>query len=1203
MVQCSGAQGFPVPLPGEDALVFRVIRLPIVVVATAVVALTAAAEPVSLDLRRQVVDGSYLIQHWDLSDGLPQASITDVAQCDDGFLWLATFGGLVRFDGLEFRSMGGAPTSVGWNPRVTALEAGADCCVWVGLENGGVVRITDGVFADIEQPDALRNATIWDLAEGPGGLIVAADRGSWLLADERWVRLADPAHSGESTGVAAAWDSEGRAWVGGPGGLYRFEPDGSQGASLPLPTGVSGLRADDRGGLWIGGHGVVAYAQGDDVWLHPDPGDGLTAVKDVVTDGEGDLWVVDSWTIRLLGSEIEVRGALLGGTFPPPIQSWSSPSSLRCAFGDRERNLWVGSDGRGMWRFGRQEFQRYGVDSGLRSPAVSVMMGDGAGGLWVATGCEGLVRMRGGQIDAAPLDLPDKGCCRALLRAADGALWVGNGHKIHRFVEVDDGFDEVDVFEASHAVVALAEEASGVVWAGTAGGGVLRIHDGKVTSFGQEQGLGGEHVHAVVAGGDGTVWFGHRSGSSLWREGSWTTYGEADGHPPGVVRAFLLDDDGTLWIGTYGGGLARFRGGQFHRYTTHEGLYDDVVSRILDDGQGWLWMNGNRGVSRVRRDDLEAHAAGTIETVRCSPFPTGEGNGGAQPAGWKDDDGRLWFPTIDGLVEFDSHDVQVNTVAPVLYLESALMDSTPLSLDGVTRVPPGHGDLEAHFTAASLRRPELVRFEYRLLGHDEEWASVGDARSVYYAQLPRGEHVIEFRAINEDDVPSAEPVRLAYHLSSHFYQTWWFTLLLAGALIAAGTVLGLSRARQLREHNRALRQEIRSRERVQAEKRELERRLANAQQLEALGRLAGGIAHDFNNTLTVVEGNADLLRLVLKPDPDTRIDRCIHEIVECSHRANRMIRQLLAFGRKQTLESEVLDPGEVVTRLQSMFRRLLRDDVELQILVEPGAGLIFADRSQAEQALANLLINAGDAMPAGGQVTVTVAPTDPEQVRRDHPAIQLEGEHVRISVEDSGEGIPTDVLSRIFEPFFSTKPVGQGTGLGLASVHGFVTQSAGHIGVVSEVDRGSRFDIYMPCAEGETIDEAVPEAEESLPWGSETILLCDDDDMVRESMAGVLEAQGYRVIRAEDGSRALVALQEQGDRIAALVTDVVMPEINGSDLALQARAMRPNIRVLFVTGYALDVELATMDDELADVLPKPFSAAALLHQLRDLLDR
>ena len=1183
--------------------VLRPVEAWLAVVITAALATTALAEPAPLDLRRQVVDGAYLIQHWDLSDGLPQASITDVAQDEAGFLWLATFGGLVRFDGLEFRSVGGAPTSVGWNPRVTAVEAAADGSVWVGLENGGVVRLVRGHFEDIQQPDALRNATVWDLAVSSRGLIAAADRGGWLFAEGHWTRLADPSMEADSTGVAAAWDSEGRAWVGGPRGLHRFAIDGSHAGSLPVLTGVSALRPDDQGGLWIGGFGVVAYAQGDDLWIHPSPGEDVSSVKDVVTDGEGDLWVVDDTVIRMLGPEQDVRAALTRGSAPPAVQLWPAPTSLRCAFGDRERNLWVGSDGRGLWRFGRQEFERFGAQNGLSTPSVGVMAGDGGDGLWVAAGCNGLVRLVDGRFEPPPPGLPESGCCRALFQAADGALWVGNGQKIHRYVLGEEGYAEDGEWEATHSVVALAEGEPGTLWAGTAGGGVLRIRGGKAMPIGRDQGLGGEHVHAIASDGEGTVWFGHRSGSSWWRDGSWTSFGEADGHPPGVVRSFQLDADGTLWIGTYGGGLARFRDGEFVRYTSRDGLFDDVVSRILDDGQGWLWMNGNRGVFRVHRDDLEAFAAGSIASLHSTSFPTGEGNGGSQPAGWKDEAGRLWFPTIDGVVGFDSHAVQTNTVAPVVLLDAAHIDDTPLSVDRQTRVPPGNGDLEAHFAAASLRRPDLTRFEYRLVGRDEDWISVGRSRVLRLAQLPRGEHVVEIRAVNEDDVASAEPVRLAYVLAPHFYQTWWFTLLLAGALIAVGGSLGLSRARQLREHNRALRQEIRTREQVQAEKRELERRLANAQQLEALGRLAGGIAHDFNNTLTVVEGNAELLRLVIRPEADTRVDRCIHEIIECSHRANRMIRQLLAFGRKQTLESEILDPGEVVTRLQSMFRRLLRDDVELQILAEPDAGLIFADRSQAEQALANLLINAGDAMPKGGRVTVMVERADPDQVARDHPDIHLEGDHVRISVEDTGEGIPRDVLPRIFDPFFSTKPVGEGTGLGLASVHGFVTQSAGHLGVVSEVDRGSRFDIYMPCAEGELPDEDDPVAEASLPWGSETVVLCDDDDMVRESMAGVLEAQGYQVVRAVNGLEALQALQEHGGKVSALITDVVMPEINGADLALQARDLRPDIRVLFVTGYALDVELAAMDDPRAEVLPKPFSAAALLRQLRELLDR
>jgi len=391
--------------------------------------------------------------------------------------------------------------------------------------------------------------------------------------------------------------------------------------------------------------------------------------------------------------------------------------------------------------------------------------------------------------------------------------------------------------------------------------------------------------------------------------------------------------------------------------------------------------------------------------------------------------------------------------------------------------------------------------------------------------------------------------------------------------------------------------------RVESDKRELQRRLANAQRLEALGRLAGGIAHDFNNTLTVVEGNADLLRLTLDPPPGSKTATFIEQILECSHRANRMIRQLLAFGRQQSLEPEVLDPGKMVWNLESMFRRLVRDDVVIRIRVAPDAGLIFADLSRAEQALANLLINAGDAMPDGGTITISVARVTPDEVAVDYSDLDLGGDHVRITVEDTGEGIPGEVRPRIFEPFFSTKPVGEGTGLGLASVHGFVTQSKGRMGVRSEVGQGTLFDIFMPCVEGVPDESSVISSIDSLPHGGETILLCDDDTMVRDSVAGVLASQGFEVLAAGDGQEALELLNEHAERISALVTDLVMPEINGSELAWAALSIKPEIRVLFVSGYPLDVEMEEFDEATHAVLSKPFSAATLLKELRTLLDR
>ncbi len=1284
----------------------------------------SAGVPADLDLRRELVDGRYLIRHWDLSDGLPQASITDMTQGGDGFLWLTTFGGLVRFDGHEFRALGGAPTSVGWNPRTTAAQTALDGGLWIGLQDGGVVRWQDGVFTDVAQPAGLRDATVWDIADGPGGLLVAADRGTWLHRDGEWRSLAPPADRGEATGLAVAWDSAGVGWIGCPGGLDRLDPDGIRRPFEPgrFADTAASLEVAEDGGLWVGGSGYLALVEGDDVWFHPSPELATSHLGDLVVSGDRELWAVGGSTVSMLGPADAVRGAMREERPPPAIQSWAVPGGIRCAFADRERNLWVGSDGRGLWRFTRQGFERYGPGVGLPAPSVRVMVGDGLDSLWVAGLCHGVVRLRDGKFEAPPPDLPAEGCCNALLIDAGGGFWIACGSELTRYAREGDTFEALESWDAGAPVDAVAEGADGTIWVGTSGGGALRIDGESVQVLGVEQGLGDPYVHAIAFAPDGAVWLGQRTGSSRFADGELTVLTEADGHPPGTVRTFLVDADGTIWIGTYGGGLARYRDGAFQRFTSRDGLFDDVVSQILDGEDGSLWMNGNRGVFRVRRDDLTAFAEGRSSRIRSRSFPTGEGNGGSQPAGWREDTGRMWFPTIDGVVGFGPGDARVNAVPPVLHVERARLDGTRLEPSREVEVPPGRGDLEVHYTAATLRRPELTHFEYRLLGRDDRWQSAGTRRVVRYTNLAPGRYTLELRAINEDDVASDVPARLSFVLAPHVHQTLWFQLLAGIALVAVGGGLGLTRARKIREHNRQLRDEVGSRRaaesalrdkeahyrqiveaatdgflladgrgrwldansaacrifdldretllgtpaeelfeedvfalgtgpcsgeapeipvvrcrrgdgttveaqilaarfisaarqrilltvtdisglmRAEEEKRDLQRRLDASRRLEGLGRLAGGIAHDFNNTLTVVEGNADLLTLLLAPEPASQVEEAIGQIRDCSHRANAMIRQLLAFGRRQSLAPAVLDPGEVVHGLESMFRRLLRDDIELRIQVDEDTGCIHADLSQAEQALVNLLINAADAMPDGGTVTVSVAPVAPAEAAQDYPDVLLEGDHVRISVEDDGQGIPGEVRPRIFEPFFSTKPVGRGSGLGLASVHGFVTQSRGQLGVRSEEGQGARFDIFMPSVDGPPTVDPESQTSEDLPAGEESVLLCDDNPEVRAIVAGVLESHGYDVEQAPDGRTALQTLHENPGRFAALVTDVVMPEIDGSELAREARATQPDIRVLLITGYALDVDLEAPEGCHQTVLPKPFSAALLLETLRGLLD-
>ena len=1264
-----------------------------------------------------------MIRHWELSDGLPQVSVTDITQTDDGFLWLTTFGGLVRFDGHEFRTFAGAPTTAGFNPRMTSVAMGQDGALWIGLQSGGVVRLRDGEFENIDQPAEMLGSTIWDLTEDTHGLMVASERGVWRYNGGAWTKLTQPGEEGCSASTAAAWSLNGFGWVGCPQGLYRLNPgDEEEGLQRVFDDGgVSAVTADPNGGVWFGSANRIAYRSKGRNWAHPVLEE-IGHIDTIVIDGEQDLWALGEATVLLLGPLEEVRNALTQDGPLPETRSWTLPSGIRDAFVDREQNLWIGTDAHGLWQFGRQEFQRYGVDQGLPVPSTRIVAGDGQDNLWVSSYVGGMVRLRDGRFEAPPDSHYFDGTPSAIHTANDGSLWIAHTRSLIRIVETEEGSHQQTVWEGNHHILAIVEEPDGTIWAGTNGGGVLRIRDGEVQPFGQAEGLGSQHVRSAVVGPTGKIWFGHRSGSSRYAAGEFQVLTEADGHPPGVVRALHVDPDGTLWIGTYGGGLARYRDGEFARYSSRDGLYDDVVSVILDDGDGWLWMNGNRGVFRVRRSDLAEFGAGRRSNVRSMSFLTGEGNGGYQPAGWQDGEGRLWFPTVDGVVSFSPEGIQPNDSPPVLTVESARVDSSELDQAVRTIVPPGDGDLEVTFTAACLRRPEMTRYRYRLLGRDEAWIAGGTERVVRYTNLPAGDYVFEVEALNEDDVPSVQPARLAFQLNPRVHKTRWFAFLLAFGLVSLGGGVGLLWSRRVRTHNRALQMEIDRRRdaqkalleqeehyrriveaasdgflladeeggwidvnpaacrifgyerdellgvpaqelfmddvfnaraliadgrtskaqivtclrgdgssfeaqilaaqftsgdvhralltvtdisaliRAESEKRELQRQLAFAQRLEALGRLAGGVAHDFNNTLTIVVGNANLLEMALEPEAHSPAARYLNQILDCSLRADRMIRQLLAFGRQQPLEPVTLDPAEVVRNLESMLRRLIRDDVELFIQTEENTGLIHADLSRAEQALVNLITNAGDAMPNGGTITVSVSRMSGYEINLDYADLELTCDHVRISVEDTGQGIEPEVEHQIFEPFFTTKPVEDGSGLGLASVHGFVTQSEGHVRVSSQLGKGTRFDIFMPAIDGSLADDEPSVMLTTHPRGNETVMVCDDNPGVRESISEVLEARGYTVLQACNGMEALYVLEHTEHDVSALVTDVVMPEIDGTELALHVHAMRPDIRVLFVSGYASDVLL---DESLADrhsMLSKPFSATMLLQRLRALLD-
>ncbi|HEV8368593.1 MAG TPA: response regulator [Pyrinomonadaceae bacterium] len=383
------------------------------------------------------------------------------------------------------------------------------------------------------------------------------------------------------------------------------------------------------------------------------------------------------------------------------------------------------------------------------------------------------------------------------------------------------------------------------------------------------------------------------------------------------------------------------------------------------------------------------------------------------------------------------------------------------------------------------------------------------------------------------------------------------------------------------------------------ERKLLEEQLRQSQKLEAVGQLAGGVAHDFNNLLTVISGYTEI---VLKRLKDNALRLYLEEIQKAGTRATALTRQLLAFSRKQVLQPKVINLNSIVSDLEKMLHRLIGENIELRTALSPALGSIKADPGQIEQIIMNLVVNARDAMPDGGKLTIETQNVELDgEYARQHLAVSS-GAYALLSVSDNGCGMDEGTKSRIFEPFFTTKEADKGTGLGLSTVYGIVKQSGGNIWVYSEVGRGTTIKIYLPRVDEHAQEYSRDAASEEPILGAETILLAEDEEMVRKLARQVLEMYGYRVLEATSGMEALLICEQSHEPIHLLITDVIMPEMSGRELADRLAQCRPEMKVLYMSGYTDDAIVHQgVLDEGTNFIQKPFSPPALARKVRSVL--
>ncbi len=381
---------------------------------------------------------------------------------------------------------------------------------------------------------------------------------------------------------------------------------------------------------------------------------------------------------------------------------------------------------------------------------------------------------------------------------------------------------------------------------------------------------------------------------------------------------------------------------------------------------------------------------------------------------------------------------------------------------------------------------------------------------------------------------------------------------------------------------------------------ELEEQLRQAQKMEAVGMLAGGVAHDFNNLLTIITGYTQLILNSLRSDDPNR--HSAEQVMKAGERAAALTNQLLAFSRRQVLQLRVLDLNRAVASLGTMLQRLIGEDIDLRLELRPETGRVNADAGQLEQVLMNLAVNARDAMPTGGTLTIETANVNLDETYAGRHIAVKPGPYVLLAVSDTGSGMDEDTRKRLFEPFFTTKAPGKGTGLGLSTVFGIVKQSGGSLEVYSEPGRGSSVKIYLPRVDQPVSVEAAGRGRPSLR-GTETILLVEDDEMVRNLVRETLEREGYKVIGAADPVEAQRIADAHRGKIQLLITDVVMPRLSGKELAKALVERRPAMKVLYMSGYtdSAIVNSGILQKEVA-FLQKPFTPAALTSKVRDVLE-
>jgi signal transduction histidine kinase/ligand-binding sensor domain-containing protein/ActR/RegA family two-component response regulator len=1199
-------------------------------------------------------------------DGLPSAETRRLLQDSRGFIWMATNAGLVRYDAHEFRlysNIPNDPTSLAgnsvWDIVETpegdiwvATEVGLDLWhrkterfsrvplndpedhqprvvdvrtlildqekrLWVGTRNAGVIR-SDPLTQNAEtiplrsqQGMPLGNEVITAFVLDAQGTVWVGTRSGLLLHYEKKTGCLLPySHFPQEEIRDIDMDATGRFWIATGNGAYLLNPssgalkhyaaDPGKPGALSAPI-IDDILIDRQGNVWVGTNngGLNLFNPKDETFYHyrhsrKEPKSLVSdATRNLFEDENGDLWVSHfpegiSYLNHLnlpFGTVHVLENRQLGITDDYP---W-------CFAEDAEGGLWIGSDKGGLSHWSRKSgrWDNYLNDpldaESIAANTVATVAIDHAGFVWAGTWNGGVNR----------LDLKT-GKFKRFLPEAQHESSIGSRHIKH-------------ILEDSQHRLWIATDGDGINRLDTKTGAFAHYHADPVNSGA----LGTSLVWCLYETKDGSLWAGTNKGPALYdaKTDRWSSYKNSRYPDHDLWRNPVCDiresRDGSLWFGTTNAGLYRLdRGtGLIEHYGTETGLPENTIRGVAEDQAGFLWISTSKELCRLDPSTRQLRLYDQSNGLQGGQF--------MRHSYLKLRSGELVFGGVDGFNIFDPAKIEANTILPELAITAFEVFNQPMLpgdkdsplTESITEtknlgIPSSMSVIRFTFAALSYRSPERNRIRYMLEGFDSGWRDVGLEQSATYTNLNPGKYTLRVKASNNEGVWNEQGLSLGLEIIPPFYSTLWFKAL-GGFLIVLASVL-ISRNvshRRLRlrlmeaEKERLLALE---RQKLAEKHAKLEQQLMQANKVESIGRLAGGVAHDLNNMLLPILGFSELTLEDLPPDHPVRGN--VEEIRKAAGRSRDLVRQLLAFARKQPLQMQVLQMNSVVEGLLPMLHRTLRENISIKTRLAERLPSIKGDIGQIEQVILNLSVNAQDAMPSGGSLFFE---TSQVSLSKDDALQGMplpSGPYVLLSVSDTGVGIPKELLERVFEPFFTTKEKGKGTGLGLAMVEGIVRQHGGEIRIYSEEQKGTTIRVYFPAvdAAASTIANTRENAPEYRCSGN--ILLVEDVEQVRILTSRILSRAGYSVFTAQDSKSALDFERQHPEKIDLLISDVVLPDINGKELHLELSKRRPGLKVLFMSGYTTDViSHQGVIDQGVQFISKPFKITELLEKIQSVL--